>query len=124
MMDLRSEVADEARLALAYARSLHRAITNGRVAFEDQERFSLDLDADWLELLDSMALEVYGNAVVRCASGPDVHSIVIVTGTGGPHTEIEAFASGRVVGRAIWGSEQVERSAELDLFDYLQDLIM
>lgn len=123
-----TEVQRYAKQAVSAAKFLEQvALSNG-----DREEtgemadhlaaYGLDYDADWLEVLDTMALEVYGTKEV----GPyrdNLTSITVITGTGGPHVEWEISDTGRITGRAYWGGEEATSYGHADLFDMLADLI-
>lgn len=119
-----AEVQYYAEQALEDARILSGLIEGERLPDDSAEHYGVDTDADWLDLLDVMALEVYGNATVRSTTAPELMGVTVVTGTGGPHTEFYVDTHDRVVGIAIWGSDRAEKFDTLPgLFDALAEIV-
>ena len=61
----------------------------------------------WLAI-ENVVLEVYGTARIG-ADTIDMGSVTIVTGIGGPHTEIELTWKGEATYRGYWASDKVEK---------------
>lgn len=61
-----------------------------------------DPDTDWVDVLNTMALEVYASARLYPGHNPedDIESVTIVWGTGGPHYESTIDSNGRTVSTA------------------------
>ncbi len=124
MTDIKAEVERYAEGAIEDAHVLHQMMTVGDAGVADLEgEYGLDSSADWLDLLDVMALEVYGTKEV----GPyrdDIVSITVITGTGGAHGEFEVNQHDRVTGRAYWSSDSAEKFDTMPgLFDALLPLV-
>lgn len=73
-----------------------------------RKHHELEDTADLTEALDTIALEVYGTARVD-GNGTTLQSVTIVTGTGGPHIEVELDADGDAFANGWWGSEHADR---------------
>ncbi len=69
-------------------------------------------EADLLDALEFVALETYATANIRLDMPPDIDSVTIVFGTGGPHTQAVLSHNGDVACKAwSWGfSGYVERN--------------
>lgn len=116
----RTEVHRYAELAIEQAHELDAAMRYG-VGPDAAEDHGLELRADWVELLDAMALEVFGT---KYTNRDGLVAVTVVTGTGGPHVEFTIDEAGRVVGKAYWGSDSAEVTDYLpDLFRPLAELV-
>lgn len=123
MTDIKAEVERYAAGAIEDVRLLVRLMDN-LIGEQEWEQLSEDYgidprESDWLDLLDVMALEIYGTAKVG-QNQPGMVSITVVTGTGGPHVEFTVDSQDRVTSYAVWGSDSaVEVDALPGLFDAL-----
>ena len=116
----RTEVQRYADIAVEQAHELDAAMRYG-VGPDAAEDYGLELRADWVELLEAMALEVYGT---RYTNRDGLVAVTVVTGTGGPHVEFTIDEAGRVIGKAYWGSDGAEVTDYLpDLFGALAELV-
>ena len=123
MTDIKQETEQYAQSAVKAAQRLADTIETGQVSAEVAEHYGLDEDADWMELLDTMALEIYGTKEV----GPyrdSVTSITVITGTGGPDVEFSVDVNDRITGAAYWSSDSAKAYDNVPgLFDALLPLI-
>ena len=116
----RTEVQRYADIAVEQAHELDAAMRYG-VGPDATEDYGLEPRADWVDLLDVMALEVYGT---KYTNRDGLVAVTVVTGTGGPHVEFTIDEAGRVVGKAYWGSDSAKSTDYLpDLFGALAELV-
>ena len=112
-----------ARSAVEDAEILGDTLNLGYVPRQALDHYGLDNDAEIGDLLDSMALEVYGMARVQ-GQDPELQTITVVTGTGGPHTEFIVAHNDQVRGFAYWSSATAEQHAVVPgLWDYLEGIV-
>lgn len=125
--DIQTECEKLAQSTLEEVQTLRDVQTgelSSRLMHAIEEDYGLEPGFDWLDLLDHMALEIYGRATVRSASGPEIIGVTVVTGIGGPHTEFTVGRSDIVEARAVWGAADYSVSRVISgLFDSLVDLV-
>ena len=99
------------------AQHLTDTMNKGQVSSALAEDYGLEADADWLELVNVMALEIYGTKEVGQYRN-NLTTITVITGTRGPGVEFTVDRNDRVVGSAHWGSDSAEAYDNLPgLFD-------
>ena len=127
MIDTKTEVQHLAEATLGDAENLRSALTgeweSGALRNQIAEDYGLDPGGwDWLDLLEAMALEVYGTSYTN---RDGLVAVTVVTGTGGPHTEFTVDEAGRCKATATWGSETANVSAYVpDLFRELEEIVV
>ena len=122
MTDIKAETERLARQTIKEAQLLLRT-TREPLGDYWADQYGIQGAADWLDLLEVMALEVYGTKEVgQYRDG--IVSVTVITGTGGPHTEFTVRENGQVTGLAVWGSDRHEdRDTLPGLFEALLPLV-
>lgn len=122
--DTKTEVQRLAEATLAEAQLLESAYRGEADEDTVAEDYGLEPDFDYVDLLNTMALEVYASKNIG-ANRDWITSVTVITGTGGPHTEFSILADGRVTAKAIWGSDSAEAKGSVSpsLFDSLSEML-
>jgi hypothetical protein len=87
---------------------------------DPQDYDSEDIREEAREYLDNDVLEIYGVWHGRTRDSSDLRGVVVVTGTGGPHIELDT-AKGQWIG--YWGGDTAYASASREVIDYWEQTI-